>query len=200
MWEAELRESLARKKPVAAQLSKQDRIALEKQLAKESEVRLQVAAALGRLRRGFALSLCLIASKTELIREYLARLVNHVLTVITMQPATLVADEAFSTYLVSSPPLFLCLCLSRQEVDARNFPFLLRLSRTFVPNDSACSRSLLAFRFSEESTHRSFRKTSELNLSRRSCRECFINCVTSPKRLPSTLERTHTLLPSSARS
>ncbi|GAA5844812.1 hypothetical protein JCM3766R1_003325 [Sporobolomyces carnicolor] len=99
MWEAELRESLARKKPVAAQLSKQDRIALEKQLAKESEVRLQVAAALGRLRRGFALSLCLIASKTELIREYLARLVNHVLTVITMQPATLVADEAFSTYL-----------------------------------------------------------------------------------------------------
>ncbi|GAA5877296.1 hypothetical protein JCM16303_006233 [Sporobolomyces ruberrimus] len=99
MWEAELRESLARKKPVAAQLSKQDRIAFEKQLTKESEVRSQVASALGRLRRGFELSLCLVNSKTELIREYLARLVNHVLTVITMQPATLVAEEAFGTYL-----------------------------------------------------------------------------------------------------
>ncbi|GAA5985182.1 hypothetical protein JCM5350_004261 [Sporobolomyces pararoseus] len=99
MWEAELRESLARKKPVAAQLSKQDRQTLEKQLTKEAEVRSQVAAALGRLRRGFELSLCLINSRTELIREYLARLVNHVLTVITMQPATLVAEEAFSTYL-----------------------------------------------------------------------------------------------------
>ncbi|GAA6024607.1 hypothetical protein JCM11491_006044 [Sporobolomyces phaffii] len=99
MWEAELRESLARKKPVAAQLSKQDRVAFDKQLAKEAEVRAHVAAALGRLRRGFHLSLCLINSKTDLIREYLARLVNHVLTVITMQPATLVADEAFGTYL-----------------------------------------------------------------------------------------------------
>ncbi|GAA5922766.1 Gcn1p [Sporobolomyces koalae] len=99
MWEAELRESLARKKPVAAQMSKQDRQAFDKQLAKESETRSQVAAALGRLRRGFELSLCLVNSKTELIREYLARLVNHVLTVITMQPATLVASEAFSTYL-----------------------------------------------------------------------------------------------------
>lgn len=104
MWEAELRESLARKKPVAAQLSKQDRIAFEKQLTKESEVRSQVAAALGRLRRGFELSLCLVNSKTELIREYLARLVNHVLTVITMQPATLVAEEAFGTYLVRLLP------------------------------------------------------------------------------------------------
>ena len=102
MWEAELRESLARKKPVAAQLSKQDRQAYEKQLTKESEVRAQVSAALGRLRRGFELSLCLVNSKTELITEYLARMVNHVLTVIQMQPATLVAEEAFATYLVRS--------------------------------------------------------------------------------------------------
>ncbi|GAA6058506.1 hypothetical protein JCM10212_006945 [Sporobolomyces blumeae] len=98
MWEAELRESLARKKPVAAQLSKQDRIALQTQLTKESETRQQVATALGRLRRGFELALCLIKSKTDLIREYLAKLVNQVLTVITMQPATLVAEEAFGTY------------------------------------------------------------------------------------------------------
>ncbi|CEQ38752.1 SPOSA6832_00193 [Sporobolomyces salmonicolor] len=89
MWEAELRESLARKKPVAAQLSKQDRQLLEKQLVKEGEIRQQVAFALGRLRRGFQLALCLVHSRTELVREYLARMINYVLTVITMQPATL---------------------------------------------------------------------------------------------------------------
>ncbi|GAA5862432.1 hypothetical protein JCM1840_004179 [Sporobolomyces johnsonii] len=99
MWEAELRESLARKKPVAAQLSKQDRQLLEKQLVKEGEIRQQVAFALGRLRRGFQLALCLVHSRTELVREYLARMINYVLTVITMQPATLVAEEAFATYL-----------------------------------------------------------------------------------------------------
>ncbi|ORY90168.1 ARM repeat-containing protein [Leucosporidium creatinivorum] len=97
-WEAELREALARKKPVAATLSKADRQLLERQLAKESEIRAQMAEALGRLRRGFALLLCLVNSKAELVKEYLATMVNTVLTVIVSRPATLVADEAFATY------------------------------------------------------------------------------------------------------
>ncbi|GAA5925263.1 hypothetical protein JCM3775_006409 [Rhodotorula graminis] len=98
LWEAELRESLARKKPVAAQLSKQDRAALEKQLALEDEIRAQVAAALARLKRGFQLALCLVRSRAELVREYLASMIEKTLAVITMQPTTLVAHEAFETY------------------------------------------------------------------------------------------------------
>ncbi|GAA5915522.1 hypothetical protein JCM6882_005925 [Rhodosporidiobolus microsporus] len=100
LWEAELRESLARKKPVAAQLSKADRIALEKQLALEGEIRAQVAAALGRLKRGFQLALCLVKSGADVVREYLAKMVEKVLAVIMLQPATLVAEEAFATYQV----------------------------------------------------------------------------------------------------
>ncbi|GAA5827172.1 hypothetical protein JCM11251_001152 [Rhodosporidiobolus azoricus] len=100
LWEAELRESLARKKPAAAQLSKTDRIALEKQLAIEGEIRAQVAAALGRLKRGFQLALCLVQSGAEVVREYLAKMVQKVLAVIMLQPATLVAEEAFATYQV----------------------------------------------------------------------------------------------------
>ncbi|GJN92071.1 hypothetical protein Rhopal_005099-T1 [Rhodotorula paludigena] len=100
LWEAELRESLARKKPVAAQLSKQDRAALEKQLALEDEIRAQVAAALGRLKRGFQLALCLVRSRAELVREYLAQMIAKTLAVIALQPTTLVADEAFATYQV----------------------------------------------------------------------------------------------------
>lgn len=100
LWEAELRESLARKKPVATQLSKQDRAALDKQLALEAEIRAQVATALGRLRRGFRLALCLVESRAELVREYLASMIEKTLAVITLQPATLVAEEAFTTYKV----------------------------------------------------------------------------------------------------
>ncbi|BGP12338.1 hypothetical protein JCM10213_003855 [Rhodosporidiobolus nylandii] len=98
LWEAELRESLARKKPVAAQLSKQDRLALEKQLALEGEIRTQVAEALGRLKRGFELALCLVRSNAEIVREYLAKMVEKTLAVIMLQPATLVAQEAFATF------------------------------------------------------------------------------------------------------
>lgn len=98
LWEAELRESLARKKPVATQLSKQDRAALDKQLALEAEIRSQVATALGRLHRGFRLALCLVESQAELVREYLASMIEKTLAVITLQPATLVAEEAFTTY------------------------------------------------------------------------------------------------------
>ncbi|GAA6002609.1 hypothetical protein JCM10207_007591 [Rhodosporidiobolus poonsookiae] len=100
LWEAELRESLARKKPVAAQLSKQDKAALDKQLAVEGEVRAQVAAALGRLKRGFSLALCLVRSGAEIVREYLASMVEKTLAVIMLQPATLVAEEAFATFQV----------------------------------------------------------------------------------------------------
>ena len=100
IWEADLREALARKKPVVASLSKTDRITLERQVAKESLVRKEVAQALGRLRRGFALLLSLVSSKAELVREYLARMVNDVLAVIVLRPATLVAPDAFATYQV----------------------------------------------------------------------------------------------------
>ena len=90
----------AKKKPVATQLSKQDRAALDKQLALEAEIRSQVATALGRLRRGFRLALCLVESQAELVREYLASMIEKTLAVITLQPATLVAEEAFTTYRV----------------------------------------------------------------------------------------------------
>lgn len=105
MWEAELREALARKKPVAATLSKSERIVLEKQLAKEAEIRTMMAETLGRLRRGFELLLCLVNSKAELVREYLATMVNDVLQIIVSRPALLVADEAFATYQVRLAPL-----------------------------------------------------------------------------------------------
>ncbi|KAM0756603.1 ARM repeat-containing protein [Meredithblackwellia eburnea MCA 4105] len=98
-WEAELREALARKKPAVASLSKQDRALVEKQLAKEQGIRVEMASALGRLRRGFQLLLCLVKSGTEILGEYLAGLVKDMLAVVVLRPATLVAQEAFSTFL-----------------------------------------------------------------------------------------------------
>lgn len=59
-----------------------------------------MAAALGRLRRGFALLLCLVHSGADIVREYLATMVKDVLAVIVLRPATLVAAEAFATYQV----------------------------------------------------------------------------------------------------
>lgn len=110
IWEAELREALARKRPVAATLSKPDRILFDRQLAKEAATRKEMAEALGRLRRGFALLLSLVSSNAELVREYLATMVNDVLKVIVLKPATLVAPEAFATYLVRS---FFCTLILR---------------------------------------------------------------------------------------
>lgn len=107
IWEAELREALARKKPVVATLSKPDRILLERQLAKESAIRKDMAAALGRLRRGFALLLCLVHSGADIVREFLATMVKDVLAVIVLRPATLVAAEAFATYQVCVDNLML---------------------------------------------------------------------------------------------
>lgn len=101
-----MREALARKRPVAASLSKPDRILLEKQLGKEAIIRKDVAQALGRLRRGFALLLCLVRSRAELVKEYLATMVRDVLEVIVLRPATLVAPDAFATYQVSFSLLF----------------------------------------------------------------------------------------------
>ncbi|KAI5477515.1 translational activator [Pseudohyphozyma bogoriensis] len=98
IWEAELREALARKKPVAASLSKADRILFDKQLAKETEIRSQMKDALGRLKRGFAVLLALVNSGAEGVAEYLATMVKDVLDVIVLRPATLVASEAFATY------------------------------------------------------------------------------------------------------
>ncbi|KAK4055085.1 translational activator of GCN4 [Microbotryomycetes sp. JL201] len=97
VWEAELREALARKKPVASQLSKQEKQAFDAQLAKEAEIRQRMADALGRLRRGFALVLCLVDSKAELVREYLASIVHQLLQIVVARPVSLVADDAFAT-------------------------------------------------------------------------------------------------------
>lgn len=134
-WEAELREALARKKPVAATLSKADRLLLERQLAKESETRAQMAEALGRLRRGFALLLCLVNSRADLVKEYLATMVNTVLTVIVSRPATLVAEEAFATYQVSSTK-------QTRHPSVLIFAGLRRPSEIFAPTDSDSPRSL----------------------------------------------------------
>lgn len=119
IWEADLREALARKKPVVASLSKADRVTLERQVAKESLVRKEVAQALGRLRRGFALLLSLVSSKAELVREYLATMVNDVLAVIVLRPATLVAPDAFATYQVRLGSRFSYSILTRRLADSR---------------------------------------------------------------------------------
>lgn len=42
----------------------------------------------------------MVSSKAELVREYLATMVNDVLAVIVTRPATLVAPDAFATYQV----------------------------------------------------------------------------------------------------
>ncbi|KAM0793613.1 hypothetical protein ACM66B_001046 [Microbotryomycetes sp. NB124-2] len=97
MWEAELREALARKKPVASSLSKQEKQAFDAQLAKEDEIRHKMSDALGRLRRGFALVLCLVDSKADLVREYLAKIVHRLLQVVVARPVSLVAEDAFAT-------------------------------------------------------------------------------------------------------
>jgi hypothetical protein len=100
IWENELRESLARKRPATATLSKSDKALFDKQLAKEAGIRQEMREALGRLRRGFALLLCLVDSGVEAVQEHLAQMINDVLAVIVTRPVTLIAPEAFATYLV----------------------------------------------------------------------------------------------------
>ena len=194
LWEAELREALARKKPVVATLSKQDRQLLERQLAKEGEIRAQMAEALGRLRRGFKLLLCLINSKAELVKEYLATMVNDVLKVIVSRPATLVADEAFTTYQASSSPtlVFDCGLMSHHLLD--------RLSETSALTASASRRSLSGLPSCAVSMPRSSPRTTSPNRSRHSSPACCTACAISRSSLLSMQEplRTPPLL--SARS
>ncbi|SCV68098.1 BQ2448_219 [Microbotryum intermedium] len=100
IWEAELREALARKKPQVSTLSKADQKLLEQQLLVEADTRRQMRSALGRVRRGFKLSICLVQSRAELVNEYLASIISEVLAVIASPAASLVAEDAFETYLL----------------------------------------------------------------------------------------------------
>ncbi|SCZ89778.1 BZ3500_MvSof-1268-A1-R1_Chr1-3g01573 [Microbotryum saponariae] len=100
LWEAELREALARKKPQVSTLSKADQRIFEQQLVVEADTRRKMRSALGRVRRGFKLSICLVQSHAELVNEYLASIISEVLSVIASPAASLVAEDAFDTYLL----------------------------------------------------------------------------------------------------
>ncbi|KDE04239.1 hypothetical protein MVLG_05338 [Microbotryum lychnidis-dioicae p1A1 Lamole] len=100
LWEAELRVALARKKPQVSTLSKADQRIFEQQLVVEADTRRKMRSALGRVRRGFKLSICLVQSRAELVNEYLASIISEVLSVIASPAASLVAEDAFDTYLL----------------------------------------------------------------------------------------------------
>lgn len=192
LWEAELREALARKKPVAAQLSKQDRQALEQQLAKETEIRARMAAALGRLQRGFALVLCLVNSKAELVKEYLASMVRDLLQIVVTRPASLVSDDAFATMQV-------CRFYGIESVRSLTSEIRSRPLAMYAQSDLDTQRSLLASLYSAVSTRQSYLSSSSPSLWPLSSR-VFSSAFTSLlSKRRSTPERTRTLRHWSAR-
>jgi len=101
-WEAELRKSLATKKPAnAGNLSKQDRALVDTQLAKEAQIRSKVTLVKNRLERGLHLVKSLVAANTKEFHAMISSIASLLLAGAVGRGALLVGSTAFETYVVS---------------------------------------------------------------------------------------------------
>jgi len=101
-WEAELRKSLATKKPAnASNLSKQDRALVDAQLAKETQIRSKVTSIKSRLDRGLQLVRSMVAANTTEFHAMISSVASLLLCGAVVRGTMLVGSNAFETYLVS---------------------------------------------------------------------------------------------------
>ena len=101
-WEAELRKSLATKKPAnAGNLSKQDKALVDGQLSKESKIRSKVTAVKARLERGLHLVRSIVAANPQELHSLISSITSLLIAGAVRHGALFVGSAAFETYVVS---------------------------------------------------------------------------------------------------
>jgi hypothetical protein len=101
-WDAEVRQSLAKKKSVAAPtLSKQDQSLVQAQIEKEAKIRSHVDRIKANLERSLKIVSCLVCGNIEDFQAYISQVVTLILSSGALDKgALLVGSLAFNTYLV----------------------------------------------------------------------------------------------------
>jgi hypothetical protein len=100
-WEANLRKSLAERKPsTEASLTKQERALVQAQLEKEALIRQRVTSIKANLERGLDIVRCLIAAGIHEFRSCISSLVPLLLEGAFRGSSMLVGRKPFDTYLV----------------------------------------------------------------------------------------------------
>ncbi|KAL1405501.1 translational activator of GCN4 [Vanrija albida] len=100
-WEQEVREQLAKKKTttIGANLSKQDRAAVNAQLAKEAGIRQQISSLQARLFRGLELVAALAESQITAVENQLGTLAHLLISSVFGPAAFLVNSRAFDVFI-----------------------------------------------------------------------------------------------------
>lgn len=99
-WEAELRKSLANKKPSGpVTLTKQQQALVNSQLEKEAKIRQKVAGVRSNLERGLQFVRSLVASGVEDFHSYISSIASLLLEGALGRGSILVGKSAFNTYL-----------------------------------------------------------------------------------------------------
>lgn len=110
-WDQETRAALAAKKKASqgvTTLSKQEKLLVDAQLAKETEIRARVADALARVHQSLRVIRSLLSLSSAERDGFLPPMVFALLEAANGKNAALFAEEAFQTILVSQWPLSRC--------------------------------------------------------------------------------------------
>lgn len=101
-WDAEVRQSLAKKKSVGTPtLSKQEQSLVQAQIEKEAKIRSHVDRIKANLERSLRIVSCLVCGNIEDFQVYVSQVVNLILGSGALDKGTLlVGSLAFNTYLV----------------------------------------------------------------------------------------------------
>ena len=101
-WDAEVRQSLAKKKSVTAPtLSKQEQSLVQAQIEKERKIRTHVNRIKANLERSLQIISCLVCGNIEDLQAYVSQVVTLILSSGALDKGTLlVGSLAFNTYLV----------------------------------------------------------------------------------------------------
>lgn len=100
-WEADVRKSLANKKPANGVLSKQDQAAIQAQLEKEQGIRQKVFAVKTNLERGLHFIQSLVVSNTDEFKLHLSTIAALLVDGALRKGDVLVSKAPFDTYIVS---------------------------------------------------------------------------------------------------
>ena len=101
-WEADVRKSLASKKPANGVLSKQDQAAIQAQLEKEQGIRQKVFGVKANLERGLHFIQSLVVSNTDEFKLHLSTIATLLVDGALRRGEVLVGKAPFDTYIVSS--------------------------------------------------------------------------------------------------
>ena len=124
---------MATKKPAnGASLSKQDKVLVEAQLAKESQIRSRVENIKTNLERGLQLIRSVVESNPPEFQGFVASITSLLLTGAVKHGALLVGDDVFHTYVVSIVLSFAANCV---------FQLLYRHCQMYAPRGSGHSRN-----------------------------------------------------------